>query len=153
MSKTYDLDAYRRHAERFGPECVVETAIEDLGVTAAGRLSLWLQRRDRRWRPEIDRVKFASALIEAGAERDRACEMALISSRTLRRREELAQSEPQPRDPTPQAPYSWGKSGQIRGVASTPYPPILSIPGPENGLERAAGIGQLTFGFAPGIEV
>lgn len=51
MPEPYDLNAYRRHAERFGPECVFETAMCDLSAVPLGRLSLHLQRIDPEWRP------------------------------------------------------------------------------------------------------
>lgn len=122
-----ELADFIRHAERSGTEYVYETALEYLhDPRELGRLSLALQRVDRRWQLEREqRASLALALREAGVPTSRICEMAQLSRRTLhrlrQRSEEVAQVEkcasdsaqpcgadvPNPATPSPDA----GKGG------------------------------------------
>ena len=135
---SYDLDAYRRHAERFGTECVFETAMCDLSAVPLGRLSLHLQRIDPEWRPEpLDRSAFACQLIEAGVRRDRACEMAMVSARTVRRRAKVTQNGGQvANDPSDGLISRDEKRPNPAPPTLRPSPPDLATTRPQNGLQR-----------------
>lgn len=89
------LQQYIRHAERFGTECVFETAIADLDAESLGLLSLHLRRVDSRWRlASAQKRALGTALLEIrpSLKAERLCEMAQISQSTLYRlRTELQQ--------------------------------------------------------------
>lgn len=55
MPHTYDLDAYRKHAEAFGPECVIETAAHDLTDADLGELVAFIDSKQRAFRWKGDR--------------------------------------------------------------------------------------------------
>lgn len=46
----YDLTAYVHHAERFGPECVLETAAGDLSRDDLGKLKAFIDSKERTFR-------------------------------------------------------------------------------------------------------
>ena len=75
------LDQYVKHAERFGVECVFETA-EDLMPLDRGFLSLRLQNIDPKWKVP-DRERFALDLLEAGVRPKDVCRMAQIGTKAL----------------------------------------------------------------------
>jgi hypothetical protein len=152
MPTTYSLDAYRRHAERFGAECVFETAVGDLSVVDLGRLSIRMQKLDPRWRVPADRAQFAGDLIDAGEPLDRACRMAMISRTTLWR-EKVLGDRGQVADQASKAPISQGAT-----VAKQPSPtetlptPVLQHLGAQNGSQRVAAIaGQMSIFEVEGV--
>jgi hypothetical protein len=46
-TNTYDLAAYQRHVDLYGPECVLETAASDLGRDDVARLAAYIEHRER----------------------------------------------------------------------------------------------------------
>ena len=84
---TVTLEQYRRHAERFGTECVYETA-EGLGLSALelGHLARHLRRIDPRWR--LTATQRDQLIADLLAERLRTAEiahMAGVSEKTVSR--------------------------------------------------------------------
>jgi hypothetical protein len=79
------LAAFVRHAERFGVECVYETAVEmNLGAGDLGCLARHLRRLDRRWRLSPSaRLALAEGLVAAGARSRDVVEMAGVSHSTV----------------------------------------------------------------------
>ena len=76
-----------RHAERFGTECVYETA-EELGFPALelGYLARHLRRVDRLWRLTPDqRERLIEELLAAGTRRREIADMAGVSEKTVSR--------------------------------------------------------------------
>lgn len=102
---------YVRQAERAGTELVFETAAglvfpfrPDLPLRELGYLSLRLQHIDSNWRlPKseggsfpvlgLDGAEFARMLVAEGVAEPDACRMAMVSRRTLQRRQHRAEQE------------------------------------------------------------
>jgi hypothetical protein len=99
---------YIRQAQRFGTDLVFETAAgsvwpfrPDLNIRELGRLSLSLQKIDPGWRLPpaekagfevrgLDGADFALMLIAERVDADRAARMAMVSRRTIQRRQRRA---------------------------------------------------------------
>jgi hypothetical protein len=128
------LEAYVRHAERFGVELVYETGLE-LQLTARdlGHLARHLRRLDRRWRlSAADRLALAEGLVATGVKTAEIVEQAGVSYATVSRLRAadlgLADATPQPTEPCALV------STETAGAASesTPAQTVLFDP------ERAA---------------
>lgn len=113
------LDEFIRHAERYGSECVYETAAEGhLDAQELGTLSLALQRIDRKWRlPYRRRAALALALCDIGLPHARVCEMAQVSRATLHRLRQDAQTVSEPAKGAPDSAQPCGGN-----VSSEPSP-------------------------------
>jgi hypothetical protein len=79
------LEEYIRHAERFGVDCVYETA-EETGLIELGYLARHLRRIDRRWRlSSVQRSRLIGELLASGLTHRDIADMAGVSTDTVGR--------------------------------------------------------------------
>jgi hypothetical protein len=67
---------YIRHAERFGPECVFETAVRDRSLSkhGLGQLKAWLDSRNRSYYWQVGRAGGPDSQWRPRVEKPRQCE-------------------------------------------------------------------------------
>jgi hypothetical protein len=153
---------YVRHAERHDTELFLESAARlvapvrpDLSVRELGYLSLRLQQIDEKWRlPKredgafeirgLEGAGFALLLVGEGvAERD-ACRMAMVSWRTVQRRQrparEVLEQLALTADSGPEAAFQSGEIATNRGPEADGLPgPNLVLSGPHIAVVAGGG--------------